>query len=355
MTGINTPKWSEKVNNSISAADITESTTEPVSKDLEEILVTDTRKFLNKFFAPVIENLWVPGYYFDDRMIKGLFSEEWLTMIDFKKTLYHKSRFFGHECMELDEKSYWENEKHNYKARINETTKQIEIYIDWWDNGKPNYSFSYDKNPDEESFNILKKLNTLHSQNREYQYACQQIWSSRRLLLYFDDEEHNKRDSNNIDKNFGTLKDLDHTIRIEDEKYKDFMLQLTEFTYLKKWSVSQLYTYISKDYLEGSIEKIKEMDDLALKKIHLFDNFPWYDNMTYSRWVFEELDGVRPYILLKYLQLKAKKSWDYILEFYADYIGSIEPKDMDPNDERIKEINISWGGTVARFMAESEW
>ena len=125
-----------------------------------------------------------------------------------------------------------------------------------------------------------------------------------------------------------------------------------ELVNLSKNTIRRLYESMSKEYLEWTIEKKKEMDDLAVKKIHLFDKFPWYDKMTLSRWALESLPWVRPYILLKYLQYKAKGSNDYVLETYSNYIGSIKPEDMDPNDERIKEVNLSMWYIVARFMNE---
>jgi hypothetical protein len=60
---------------------------------------------------------------------------------------------------------------------------------------------------------------------------------------------------------------------MKDEKYKDFMLQLTEFTHLGKSGVSMLYYCISDKYYNGTIEKKREMDELAKKKIKLFENF----------------------------------------------------------------------------------
>lgn len=324
--------------------------TKKLSKNIESLLTSDKAKFFDKLFSPVIENLWVPGYYFDRDMIEKLFSNEWLTMIDFKKTLYHKSIFLWQECMELDEESYWENEKHTYNAKINEWTKTIEIYIDWWNNWEPNYSIKYDEKPSEDEFNLFRRLNTLYIQNKNYEYACWQIKSSRHLSLYFRDRERSRRYDENIDENFDVLKDIDHTIKMKDEKYKDFMLQLTEFTHLGKGGVSMLYYCISDKYYNGTIEKKREMDELAKKKIKLFENFSSHGTHFWA-WVYEEMKWVRPYIALKYLELKAKRSSDYVLQDLAKYIGSIEPEDMDPNDERIKEVNLCRWAFVDWFMA----
>lgn len=324
--------------------------TKKLSKNIESLLTSDKAKFFDKLFSPVIENLWVPGYYFDRDMIERLFSNEWLTMIDFKKTLYHKSIFLWQECMELDEESYWENEKHTYNAKINEWTKTIEIYIDWWNNWEPNHSIKYDKKPREDEFNLFRRLNTLYIQNKNYEYACWQIKSSRHLSLYFRDRERSRRYDENIDENFDVLKDIDHTIKMKDEKYKDFMLQLTEFTHLGKGGVSMLYYCISDKYYNGTIEKKREMDELAKKKIKLFENFSSHGTHFWA-WVYEEMKWVRPYIALKYLELKAKRSSDYVLQDLAKYIGSIEPEDMDPNDERIKEVNLCRWAFVDWFMA----
>lgn len=321
-----------------------------ISWDITEVLKSNTGEFLKRFFSTVIENLWVPGYYFDRDMIEKLFSNEWLTMIDFKKTLYHKSIFLWQECMELDEESYWENEKHTYNAKINEWTKTIEIYIDWWNNWGPNYSIKYDKRPDENEFNIFRRLNTLYIQNKNYEYACWQIKSSRHLSLYFRDRERSRRYDENIDENFDVLKDIDHTIKMKDEKYKDFMLQLTEFTHLDKWGVSMLYYCISDKYYNWTIEKKREMDELAKKKIKLFENFSSHGTHFWA-WVYEEMKWVRPYIALKYLELQAKRSNDLVLQDLARYIGSIESEDMNPNDERIKEVNLCWWAFVECFMA----
>lgn len=324
--------------------------TKKLSKDIESLLISDKAKFFDKLFSPVIENLWVPGYYFDRDMIEKLFSNEWLKMIDFKKTLYHKSTFLWQECMELDEESYWENEMHTYNAKINEWTKTIEIYIDWWNNWEPNYSIKYDEKPSEDEFNLFRRLNTLYIQNKNYEYACWQIKSSRHLSLYFRDRERSRRYIENIDHNFDILKDIDHTIKMKDEKYKDFMLQLTEFTHLGKSGVSMLYYCISDKYYNGTIEKKREMDELAKKKIKLFENFSSHGTHFWA-WVYEEMKWVRPYIALKYLELQAKRSNDLVLQDLARYIGSIEPEDMDPNDERIKEVNLCWWAFVERFMA----
>jgi len=321
------------------------------SWDITEVLKSNTQEFLKKFFFPITKNLRVPGYYFDSDMIEKLFSNEWITMIDFKKTLYHKWEFLWKEWNILDETSYGENEKHNYKAKINESSKSIEIYIDWWINWEPNNSIKYDGKPDEDGFNILKRLNTLYKQNKDYEYACTQLWASHRLLLHFNDPEMEEKQNKNIEKNMNTLKKLDHTILMKNDKYKDFMLQLIEFTDLGKYNVSLLYQCMSKEYLDWTIEKKREMDELAKKKIKLFKNFPEHGTYFWA-WVYDEIRWVRPYIALKYLELKAKRSGDYTLEFCAWYIGSIEPQDMDPNDERIKDVNLGWWYIVAKFMSD---
>jgi len=291
--------------------------------------------------------MYATGYYFDKEMVKNLFSEKWIDMIDFKKTLKHPWKMFRvFDATVIDEKSYWENEEHNYKGKINDAKKQIEIYIDW----KLTNSFRYNEWPEKESFKLLRRLNTLYKQNRCYKDACEKVASARRLLER--ETENRDRTEDMFKSNMDYLKELDATICIEDEKYKDYMLQFTETTFLSKDWAFLIYQSMDPRYINWTIEDINMLDELAIKKIKLFDKFAWHNWMTFSRWAFEELPGVRPYILLKYLQQKAYYSKSLILQNLSDYIGSTKPEDMDPNDERIKEVNLSRGAIVARFMNE---